>query len=195
MKEAGWLIKDKKLTNAKTGEIFKFELLLISPAFERIVLPFSKNLARLGIEATFRVVDTSQYINRITEFDFDMITFVFGQSESPGNEQRSFWGSNSADISGSRNYAGIKNPAIDALIELVINAPDRKELVIRTRALDRALLWGHYVIPQWHLSYYRIVYWNIFSRPEISPKFGIGFNTWWVDAQKEKSLKRPSEKK
>ncbi len=195
LKEAGWSIKNKKLTNTKTGEIFTFEILLISPAFERIVLPFSKNLARLGIEATFRVVDTSQYINRITEFDFDMITFVFGQSESPGNEQRSFWGSKSADIPGSRNYAGIKNPAIDALIELVINAPDRKELVTRTRALDRALLFRHYVIPQWHLSYYRIAYWNIFSRPEISPKFGIGFNTWWVDPQKENSLKRLGEKK
>jgi len=187
-------VKDKKLTNTKTGEIFKFEILLVSPSFERIVLPFKQNLARLGIDASFRVVDTSQYINRLTEFDFDMITFVFGQSESPGNEQRYFWGSESADIPGSRNFAGIKSPAIDTLIDLVISAPDRKELVIRTRALDRALLWGYYVIPQWHLSYYRIAYWNKFMRPKISPKFGVGFNTWWVDPEKEKSLKKPGER-
>ncbi len=125
-----------------------------------------------------RVVDTAQYINRRRDFDFDMIVEGFSQSESPGNEQREYWGSSAADIPGTRNYAGIKNPVIDEIIEQVISAPNRDELVYTTRALDRVLLWGHYVIPHWHIAKYRVAYWNKFSRPKIVPRYSLGFDTW-----------------
>lgn len=195
-KEAGWEIKDGKRVNSSTGEQLKFEILLIQPAFERIVLPFKKNLERMGIEASIRVVDTSQYVNRFRSFDFDMIVMTFGQSLSPGNEQDNYWSCKAAETSGSRNLSGICNPAIDKLIRLVIEAPDREKLINRTRALDRALLWGHYVVPHWHINYYRLAYWNKFSRPEITPKYSLGFFTWWVDESKEKTLlvKKPNLK-
>ena len=195
-KEAGWEIKDGKRVNSSTGEQLKFEILLISPAFERIVLPFKKNLERMGIEASVRVVDTSQYVNRIRSFDFDMFVMVIGQSLSPGNEQDNYWSCKAAETSGTRNFIGICNPAIDKLIRLVIEAPDREKLINRTRALDRALLWGHYVVPHWHINYYRLAYWNKFSRPEITPKYSLGFFTWWVDESKEKTLlaKKPNLK-
>ncbi len=195
-KEAGWEIKEGKRVNSSTGEQLKFEILLISPAFERIVLPFKKNLERMGIEASVRVVDTSQYVNRIRSFDFDMFVMVIGQSLSPGNEQDNYWSCKAAETSGTRNFIGICNPAIDKLIRLVIEAPDREKLINRTRALDRALLWGHYVVPHWHINYYRLAYWNKFSRPEITPKYSLGFFTWWVDESKEKTLlaKKPNLK-
>jgi microcin C transport system substrate-binding protein len=113
---------------------------------------------------------------------------VFSESLSPGNEQRDFWGSAAADQPGSRNTIGIRDPAVDALIDLVIAAPDRQSLVHRTRALDRVLLWGYYVIPHWHIPYFRVAYWNKFGRPAVAPKYALGFDTWWVDAQKEAAL-------
>ncbi len=179
LKQAGWTIKNNQLTNDRSGETMTFEIMLIAPEFERIVLPFKKNLERLGIEAAIRVVDTQQYVNRINSFDFDMIVGTFGQSNSPGNEQRDFWHSSEADRPGSRNRIGIKNPVIDELIKLVINAPDREALIHRTRALDRVLLWGHYVIPQYHTRKYRVAYWDKFSRPAINPKFALGLDNWW----------------
>ena len=188
LKAAGWEIKDGKRVNSKTGEELKFEILLISPAFERIVLPFKKNLERMGIEASVRVVDTSQYVNRIRSFDFDVFVMVIGQSLSPGNEQDNYWSCKAAETSGARNYMGICNPAIDKLIRLVIEAPDRNQLIYSTRALDRALLWGHYLVPHWHINYYRLSYWNKFSRPDITPKYSLGFFTWWVDDAKEKTM-------
>jgi microcin C transport system substrate-binding protein len=188
LKQAGWEIKKTELINKNTGEPFKFEILLIEPTFERIILPFKKNLARLGIEVSIRVVDTAQFINRRRDYDFDMITARIGQSESPGNEQREYWSSSAADIAGTRNFVGIKNPVIDDIIELVISAPNRKELVSATRALDRVLLWGHYVIPQWHIAIYRVAYWNKFSRPRIIPRYSLGFDTWWISPQKNANL-------
>ena len=188
LKAAGWEIKDGKRVNSETGEELKFEILLISPAFERIVLPFKKNLERMGIEASVRVVDTSQYVNRIRSFDFDVFVMVIGQSLSPGNEQDNYWSCKAAETSGARNYMGICNPAIDKLIRLVIEAPDRNQLIYSTRALDRALLWGHYLVPHWHINYYRLSYWNKFSRPDITPKYSLGFFTWWVDDAKEKTM-------
>ena len=188
LKAAGWKIKDGKRVNSETGEELKFEILLISPAFERIVLPFKKNLERMGIEASVRVVDTSQYVNRIRSFDFDGFVMVIGQSLSPGNEQDNYWSCKAAETSGARNYMGICNPAIDKLIRLVIEAPDRNQLIYSTRALDRALLWGHYLVPHWHINYYRLSYWNKFSRPDITPKYSLGFFTWWVDDAKEKTM-------
>ncbi|MDP6765121.1 MAG: extracellular solute-binding protein [SAR324 cluster bacterium] len=196
LKEAGWEVKDGKRIHTESGQAMEFEILLISPAFERIVLPFSKNLERLGVKASVRVVDTAQYINRIRAFEFDMMVMVIGQSLSPGNEQNNYWHSDAAERNGSRNFMGIQNPAIDDLISKVIQAPDREALVNSTRALDRALLWGHYVIPHWHINYYRLSYWNKFSRPKITPKYGLGFFTWWIDEEKQNTLfsKKPELK-
>jgi microcin C transport system substrate-binding protein len=188
LKQAGWQIRGKQLVNKNTGTPFKFELLLVQPTFERIALPFKKNLARLGIEMDIRVVDTAQFINRRRDFDFDMIISTFGQSESPGNEQREYWGSNAADIPGSRNFAGVKNPVIDKLIERIISATSREKLIYATRAMDRVLLWQHYVIPQWHIAKFRVAYWDKFSRPQIIPRYSLGFNTWWIDPEKNRAL-------
>jgi len=187
--EAGWVVRDMKLVNAETGRRLTFEILLYSSAFERIVLPFRRNLTRLGIDARVRLVDQSQYINRLREFDYDIIVGVWGQSESPGNEQGSFWSSDAADSPAARNYAGIKDPVVDDLIERVISAPDRESLVTRTRALDRVLLWGHYVIPNWHARVDRIASWDMFGRPSVIPRHGTNLDYWWIDAAKEAALK------
>jgi len=186
LKEAGWVVQNGKLT--KDGKPFVFEMLLVQPDFERVVLPFQRNLARLGITMSVRMVDTSQYLERLRGFDFDMIVTSFPQSLSPGNEQRSFWHSASADMPGSRNYCGIKDPAIDKLVDLVIAAPDRESLILRCKALDRALLWGWYVIPQWHATSWRVAYWDKFGRPDKLADYGLDFQSWWVDPLKEKDL-------
>jgi microcin C transport system substrate-binding protein len=136
-----------------------------------------------------RTVDSSQYTERIRKFDFDMIVATWGQSLSPGNEQRSFWSSSSADVTGSRNLAGIKDKVVDELVELLIAAPTRRDLVQRTRALDRVLQWKHIVIPQLHIAVDRVIYWNKFSRPSVIPLMGSSFFTWWVDPAKEQALK------
>ena len=190
LKAAGWEIKDGKLANVQTAKVMEFEILLqlTSPAFERITQPFAQNLSRLGITAKLRSVDDAQYQNRLDDFDFDVVVAVFGQSLSPGNEQRDFWSARSADTKGGRNLIGVKDPVVDELIDLVIQAPDRESLIARTRALDRVLLWGHYVIPHWHIQAFRVAYWNRFSRPATSPKYALGFNTWWVDPQKDAAL-------
>ncbi|KZY28868.1 MULTISPECIES: extracellular solute-binding protein [unclassified Oleiphilus] len=179
LKEAGWSVKDGKLTNKQSGKPFSFEFLLFQKDFERVVQPFIKNLEKLGIEAGIRVVDTTQYINRRRSFDFDVMVGGFGQSNSPGNEQREYWHSSKANTQGSRNIAGIQDPVVDKLVDLVISAPDRKSLVNRTRALDRVLLHGHYVIPNWYNPVERIAYTKSLARPEISPKSGVAIDTWW----------------
>ena len=183
LQEAGWKLRDGKLENSN-GEPFEFEILLVSPAFERIVLPFIDNLEKLGINASLRTIDSSQYQKRIESFDFDMVVFTFSQSLSPGNEQRNFWSSGAADTNGSRNIIGIKNNVIDLLIENLINAKDREDLITITRALDRVLLWNYYVIPQWHISAYRVLYWDMFDQPKQKPKYSLGFDTWWVNQNK-----------
>ncbi|MFP6726889.1 MAG: extracellular solute-binding protein, partial [Alphaproteobacteria bacterium] len=189
LETAGWFVKDGKLTNSETSEVMALEFLLVNQGFVRIVAPIQRAMERLGIKVEVRVVDTSQYINRIRNFDFDVIVGSWGQSLSPGNEQRDFWGSAAADRPGSRNYIGIKDPAIDKLIDHIIFASSRGELVAASRALDRVLLWNHFVIPNWHINSYRIAYWNRFSRPAIKPKYGLGFrDTWWVDEAKDKTL-------
>ena len=186
LKQAGYRIEKNKLISPKTGEPVTFEILLVSPAFERIVAPFIANLERLGIEARMRTVDQSQYINRIRQFDYDMIVGGAGQSESPGNEQRDYWSSDAADREGSRNSIGIKDPAVDALIETIVDAPDRKSLVAATRALDRVLQWNHFVIPQWHVRRDRIAYWDRFGIPK-HPKYGADTMSWWIDPAKQAS--------
>ena len=188
LKQAGYKIEDNALISPKTGKPVIFEILLVSPAFERIVAPFAQNLKRLGIVANVRTVDQSQYINRIRSFDYDMIVGGAGQSESPGNEQRDYWSSDAADREGSRNTIGIKNPAVDALIDRIVDAPDRKSLVAATRALDRVLLWNHYVIPQWHVRMDRLAYWDRFGIPK-HPKYGADVMSWWIDPAKDAALK------
>ena len=180
LREAGWEFHGGRLRHGETKAPFEFEILLVSSSFERVVLPFAKNLEKLGIRASVRLVDTSQYINRIRDFDFDMIVNVFGQSLSPGNEQRWYWTSEAAEVPGTQNYCGIKNPAVDALVDLVIAAPTRRELVTRCRALDRALLWGHYAIPHWHSQVFRVAYWNKLHHPEVTPPYGLPLETWWI---------------
>lgn len=190
LREAGWVVKDMRLVNERTGEPFQFEILLADPSFERVTLPFVRNLERLGITASVRTVDSAQYQNRIDNFDFDMTVGVWPESLSPGNEQVDNWTSARADVPGSRNLAGIKDPVVDQLVALLIAAPDRQSLVVRTRALDRVLLWGEYVIPHWYLPDFRIVYWEKFAHPLVSPLYALGFDTWWIDVQKEKRLVR-----
>ncbi len=189
LREAGWAVEDGKLRDA-SGRPFTFEILLVSPAFERIAGPFVQNLQRLGIEARVRTVDTAQYQNRLDDFDFDMAVASWGQSQSPGNEQRDFWSTPAADTAGSRNLAGIKDPVVDALIDRIIQAPTREDLVAATRALDRVLLWGHYVIPHWHIQVERVAYWNKFSHPQITPRFGLDLFAWWIDPVKVATLQR-----
>lgn len=188
LQEAGWVFRDRKLVNAKTGEPFRFELLIAEPTWERIALPFARNLERLGIEMTVRSVDSAQYENRERSFDFDMIVNVWGQSLSPGNEQREFWSSSAADQPGSRNVSGLKNPAVDQLVDQVIAAPDRASLVTRVRTLDRALQWNYLVIPHWHLSYARIAFWDKFGYPATTPMQGVQLDAWWIDPAKDATL-------
>jgi microcin C transport system substrate-binding protein len=135
-----------------------------------------------------RTVDSAQYQRRLDDFDFDVTVGGWAQSLSPGNEQADCWTAASADVPGSRNLAGIKNPVVDALVAQLVAAPDRQALVDRTRALDRVLLWGHYVIPQWHISSFRVAYWDKFARPPVAPKYALGFDTWWLDPAREAAL-------
>ena len=186
--KAGWVVKDLKLVNEQTGEPMSIEILLVSQAFERIVLPFARNLERLGIDTEIRLVDPSQYTFRIRNRDFDMFVAGWGQSNSPGNEQRNYWSTAAADIPSTRNYPGIKDPVIDELIELVVNAPDRESLVERTRALDRVLLFGHYVIPNWHIQNHRVLHWDKFSRPTGYLLAGLMIDRWWYDDAKAAAL-------
>ena len=190
LEEAGWTVRDGVLKN-EAGDPFRFEILIdaaSSSAWERIALPYIRNLKRLGIEAVLRSVDTTQYKNRTDSYDYDMIVNIWGQSTSPGNEQRYFWGSAAADLPGTQNYAGIKNPVVDELIEKIIEAPDRKKLVAAVKALDRVLLWEYYVVPHWFVPSVRLVYWDKFGVPADSVMKGAQIMTWWVDPKKERRL-------
>ncbi|MHC5788601.1 hypothetical protein A1395_09585 [Pseudomonas protegens] len=179
LQEAGWRIVDDKMVDAQ-GKPVVIEFLLAQTEFERVLLPFKRNLADLGIDLVIRRVDVSQYITRVRSRDFDMIVGSFPQSNSPGNEQREFWMSSSADKPGSRNYIGLKDPAIDSLVESLINADSRASLVAHARALDRVLQWGYYVIPNWHIKTWRVAYWDHIGHPQVAPKYDIGINTWWI---------------
>jgi microcin C transport system substrate-binding protein len=194
LKQAGWEIKDGKMT--KDGRKLAFEILLDEAAFERIALPFKQNLDRIGIDMNVRTVDTSQYRRRTEGYDFDMIIGLWGQSISPGNEQREFWSSAIAEKQGGRNYMGLKDPAVDQLIELVIAAPDRETLVVRTRCLDRVLQWHMFITPQFRSGKDLVAYWNRFSRPARTAKYAtIAFDTWWYDEAKDRALQGKGEEK
>lgn len=186
---AGWTIKNGVMTNAQSGEPFRFEILDFRQGGEATLMPYVTMLQKIGIKATLRFVDQSQYVNRVNDFDFDMITAVLPQSDSPGNEQRDFWSSRAADTPGSRNYSGIKDPIVDALVERVIFATDRDDLIASTRALDRVLLWNFYVVPQFTRPDVWLAYWDKFGTPEKQPVYaGVDLDSWWIDPEKEKAL-------
>ena len=185
MKEASFEVRERKLVDA-AGKPVIVEILVQDPAAERIALFYKPSLERIGVTASIRVVDDAQYQNRLRSFDFDMIIDQWGESLSPGNEQREFWGSQAADQPGSRNTMGIKNSAIDALIEKVIFARDRADLVAATKALDRVLLWSFYLVPQFTYGFSRYARWDRFGHAEPLPKYGRSGlpSLWWFDADK-----------
>jgi microcin C transport system substrate-binding protein len=192
--EAGWNVTadgDKSVLKNAKGEKLEFEFLLNDPSMERIVLPYQQQLELLGIGVTVKTVDTAQYQRRVETFDYDIIVDVLAQSLSPGNEQRDFFGSESADKKGSQNSIGIKNPAIDKLIDAIIFATDRAALTTACQAMDRALIWNHYVVPMFHGAYERIAHWDRFGKPDKLPDYALGFPTiwWWDDAKANKVAK------
>jgi len=192
LKEAGYEIRDRKLVDP-SGKPVTVEILADDPSLERISLFFKPSLERIGVTTSIRVVDSAQYENRLRSFDFDIITHTWGESLSPGNEQRDYWGSQSADVSGSQNLTGIKNPAVDALIDRIIFAKSRAELVAATKALDRVLLWNFYVVPQYTYPYARYARWDRFSHAEL-PKYGRSGlpSLWWFDADKAAKIGKRS---
>ena len=190
LKEAGWVTRDGTLVNAATGEPMTVEFLYFAPTFERIYAAFARSLERLGIAATLRLVDGAQYEERLKTHDFEITTLRFSFSLSPGAELNVFFGSATADRVGSFNMAGIKDPVVDALIGAATAATDRESLIAAARALDRVLLWGHYMIPQWYKGAHHLVYWNKFDRPALKPRYARGaVDTWWVDREKDAALK------
>ena len=192
LKDAGYEVRNRKLVDAKTGAPFEFELLGADPSFERVMLFYRPSLERLGMTVSVRTIDPTQYENRLRNWDFDVVVSSWPESLSPGNEQREYWGSQAADMAGSRNVIGIKNAAIDKLIERVIYAKDRNDLVAATRALDRVLLAHHFVVPQWNYPKVRTARWDRFGQPAEMPKYGqSGFPPiWWYDADKADRIKR-----
>ena len=184
LKEAGYEVRDRKLVDP-AGKPVAVEILVQDPSAERIALFYKPSLERIGVTTSIRVVDDAQYQNRLRSFDFDIIIDQWGESLSPGNEQREFWGSQTADQPGSRNTIGIKNPAVDALIDKVIFAKDRADLVAATQALDRVLLWNFYVVPQFTYGFSRYARWDRFSHAELPKYARSGLpSLWWYDAEK-----------
>jgi microcin C transport system substrate-binding protein len=192
--EAGWTQQKQggqTVLKNSLGEVLAAEFLLDDPTWERIVVPYTEELKKLGIKAITRPLDSAQMTRRTQDFDFDVIVTSWAQTLSPGNEQREFWGSEAADRKGSRNYAGIKNPAIDHLVERLIFAKSRAELVAASKALDRVLLWNHFVVPMWHVPYERMARWDRFGKPDKLPDYSTGFPTiWWWDEAKAQMIKQ-----
>jgi microcin C transport system substrate-binding protein len=171
--------------------VLNVEILNFESGFERIILPYIDNLKRIGVNATLRSVDSSQYERRMKAFDFDMSIERYSLRLTPGVEIKSYWGSDAAAMDGSFNLAGIKDPVIDALITKVIEAKSRAELVTATRVIDRVLRAGHYWVPHWYKPVHNIVFWDKFSRPQVNPKYDEGvIETWWYDADKAAKLKK-----
>ena len=184
LNEAGWTIRDNRRVDAK-GNPLTVEFLLFESSFQRIINPYVRNLKRIGVEATIRIVDVANYQHRMQQYDFDVIVQRYVQLNTPGVEQKTYFGAEMADIPGSRNLAGIRNPAVDALIEGVIAAKSRQELIAATRALDRVLMWNRYVVPQWYKGEHNVAYWNRYDRPKVKPRFDLGaIDTWWFNREK-----------
>ncbi|MCK5071699.1 MAG: ABC transporter substrate-binding protein, partial [Desulfocapsa sp.] len=189
LQEAGWTIKNGTLQNEQ-GSSFKFEILLVSPSFERVMAPYVNNLKKLGMQVDYRTIDPALYTDRVQKFDFDMIVQVYGQSLSPGNEQKNFWHSESADHPGSKNYAGIKNPVVDVMVDKIIYAKTQDELTAACKALDRILWYGYYLVPNWYLNVHRLVYHDKFNSPDVLPLYYNHFQllmTWWDKPSKNTS--------
>lgn len=187
LRQAGWEVKDRKLVDAQ-GQPFSFEILLDEPSYERIALPYRQWLSRLGIEANVRTVDAAQFQRRLDTYDYDMVMTVIGESDSPGNEQTGFWTCRAATLEGGDNLMGVCDPVVDELVPLVVSAPDHAHLLTVTHALDRVLLWGWYLVPNWHVQSVRIAYWDRFGRPDKPVRPGVVFDSWWIDAQKSAAL-------
>ncbi|HSE77462.1 MAG TPA: extracellular solute-binding protein [Alphaproteobacteria bacterium] len=186
---AGYVVLGYRLTG-RDGRPVSIEILLDNSRLERVALPYVDNLRKLGIAATVRTVDTAQFQRRLERFDFDIAAALLGQSEAPGREQAYYWGSAAANEPGSLNLAGVRDPAVDALVDRIANASDRASLVTATRALDRVLQWGHYVVPFWHSKVDRVAYWDRFGRPAKVSVVGFDVHTWWFDARKDAALRR-----
>ena len=184
----GWFVEYGKLM--KDGKEFAFEFLIVSPSVEKIALAFQKTLEVLGITMSVRTVDSSQYQARMLNYDFDMIKASWNVSLSPGNEQQFYWGSEVGKKDGSKNYAGVNSPVVDSLIETLIGAKTREELTTAIHALDRVLLWGHYVIPLYHSNTDRIAYWNFLEFPDEIPLYGLVIESWWTNSEKASKLQR-----
>ncbi|MFW5734995.1 MAG: extracellular solute-binding protein [Oceanidesulfovibrio sp.] len=173
----------------RDGKALEFELLIRDPSFERVVLPYIRNLERIGVKVIPRLVDDSQYVNRMNAYQFDMTTAVLPQSNSPGNEQRYMFSSEAAETPGARNYMGVREEAVDALIEEIISADSREAMITACQAMDRVLLWGHYVVPHWHTGYFRVAYWDLLERPENMPPYGLDMFAWWIDPDKAETIR------
>jgi microcin C transport system substrate-binding protein len=185
LNDAGWHLKDGKRVNDRTGEILTIEFLMRQRTFERVVASMMRNLKRLGIDSTFRLVDDAQYQKRIERKDFDLISVWWNQGLLfPGNEQMAYWKSTEADINGSQNLSGLKNPVVDKLLDIIANAKNIEELTAASRALDRTLLWQHLIIPHWSINTFRVAYWDMFDKPEKRPYYALGFDTWWAKPAK-----------
>ncbi|WP_119418549.1 extracellular solute-binding protein [Desertibaculum subflavum] len=186
---AGYRSKDGRLVHGQSGEQLAIEYLSWEPTMERIVQPILRNLERLGIKASIRHVDPSQYELRMRSFDYDVTTRRTASPLTPGIELRNYWSSSSAGIEGSLNLAGIRNPAIDALVEAALAAKDRPSLIAAARALDRVVMWSHFAIPQWYKAAHHVAFWDKFGRPPAPPKYGMAVvDTWWIDPAKEAAL-------
>lgn len=190
--EAGYRVENDRMVNAE-GQPLSFEFMVVQANLERVILPFKRNLAELGIELRLRRVDVSQFINRLRSRDFDMTSSIWPQSNSPGNEQMEFWHSRSADSPGSRNFIGLRDPAIDTLVEGLIRADSRQSLITHARALDRALLWGHYVIPNYYIDTWRVAHWTHLKRPHRTPRYDVGLMSWWIEGSAPESTPLDAE--
>jgi microcin C transport system substrate-binding protein len=191
LREAGWRVKDGALTDTATGQPLRFTVTLVQPAFQRVVEPYLNQLRKLGVQADMKVVDDAVYQRLMDTKDFDMVVHSFPESQSPGNEQREYWGSAAADQEASRNVIGIKNPAVDALVEKIVAAENRADLVTATQALDRVLWHEHYVVPQWYINSHRVTYWNKLRHPARLPLYYTPFSWlayWWVDPAQAQAL-------
>ncbi|RBI65954.1 ABC transporter substrate-binding protein [Vreelandella sulfidaeris] len=190
LREAGYRVEDGILVNQQTGQPLSLEVLLYDSGLERVVQPMLRNMARLGVQTSLRIVDINQYLNRQRNYDYDIVISHFPQSNNPGNEQRDFWTSAAAEAPQSRNRMSLAHPAVDALVEEIISAGDREELDTATRALDRVLRWGFYVIPHYHSGETRIAIWDKFGYPEPFPEYAMDLDAWWVDTEREAELQR-----
>jgi microcin C transport system substrate-binding protein len=181
--DAGWKLNDQRLLNS-VGQPLRFEILLVNPNLERLLQPYAENLASIGIDARLRTVDRAQYKQRLDQFDFDMILMTLDQTLSPGLEQWQYFHSSQVAVKGSKNYAGVANPVVDHLLEQLLAAQTRDEQLAAGKALDRVLLWQHYIIPNWYLNYHRLAYRNRFAFV-TTPPYTLGLSSWWL---------KPSEK-